>query len=469
MSKALDRISQSPFTRRIEGAELPRRFHQPIFAIYNGRTDPVEHVSQFNQRMAVHSRDEALMCKVFPSSLGPMVIRGFDSLKPNSINSFKHLTQAFGSHFIEGNYDGIAISTFKKGLPTEHGLRKSLTGKLVTSVRQLMDRIDKYKRVKGDQQMGKGKAKVVPQERRDFRSDRFGNNNRLRRDYSEQSGSTGAQAVHTVFREPLHKILEKVKNEPFFQWPSRMAGDPAKRNQSLYCEYHQEPGHSTNDCRNLKNHLDRLVREGKMRHLLHHPIGRQEQAGVEARQSTLRPPIGTINVILAAPRRTRSHPFRVMSVAQLPIEVDDCESKRAKGMTSPILGFSDEDKVGTIQPHDDALVVTLRIGGYDVKRVLVDQGSAVEVMYPDWYKGLKLRPEDLIAYDSPLVSFKGKTVTPKGQIRLPIQTGSNIVEVDFIVVDAYSPYTAIVARPWFHTLGAVSSTLHQKVKYPLEG
>ena len=138
-------------------------------------------------------------------------------------------------------------------------------------------------------------------------------------------------------------------------------------------------------------------------------------------------------------------------------------------MASPILRFSDEDKVGTIQPHDDALVVTLRIRGYDVKRVLVNQDSAVEVMYPDLYKGLKLRPEDLTAYDSPLVSFEGKIVTPKGQIRLPIQTGSDIVEVDFIMVDAYSPYTAIVARPWLHALGAVSLTLHPKVKYTSEG
>ena len=61
MSKALDRITKSPFTRKIEGVKLPRRFHQPTFTIYNGRTDLVEHVSQFNQRMAVHSKDEALM------------------------------------------------------------------------------------------------------------------------------------------------------------------------------------------------------------------------------------------------------------------------------------------------------------------------------------------------------------------------------------------------------------------------
>ena len=100
MNKALDRISKSPFTRKIEGDELPRRFHQPTFTMYNGRTDPVKHVSQFNQRMAVHSKDEALMCKVFPSILGLMAMRWFDGLKPNSINSFKQLTQAFGSRFI---------------------------------------------------------------------------------------------------------------------------------------------------------------------------------------------------------------------------------------------------------------------------------------------------------------------------------------------------------------------------------
>ena len=111
---------------------------------------------------------------------------------------------------------------------------------------------------------------------------------------------------------------------------------------------------------------------------------------------------------------------RVMSVAQLSPKDDDRESKRSKKGASPVLGFSNEDKIGIIQPHDDALVVTLRIGGFDVKRVLVDQGSAVEVMYPDLYKGLNLRPEDLTAYDSPLVSFEGKTVTPRGQIRLPI-------------------------------------------------
>ena len=126
--------------------------------------------------MAVHSKDEVLMCKVFPSSLRPVVMRWFNGLRANSINSFKELTQAFGSHFItcsrvpqpldsllslsmqegetlktyldkyweiyndiDGDFEDVAISTFKVGLHAEHGLRKSLTGKPVTNVRQLMD------------------------------------------------------------------------------------------------------------------------------------------------------------------------------------------------------------------------------------------------------------------------------------------------------------------------------------------
>ena len=79
----------------------------------------------------------------------------------------------------------------------------------------------------------------------------------------------------------------------------------------------------------------------------------------------------------------------------------------------PVLSFSEEDKIGTIQPHDDALLITLRIGDYDVKRVMVDGGSEAEVMYPDLYKGLGLKPKDLITYNSPLMSFDGELVIPK--------------------------------------------------------
>ncbi|XP_065625200.1 uncharacterized protein LOC136065637 [Quercus suber] len=176
------------------------------------------------------------------------------------------------------------------------------------------------------------------------------------------------------------------------------------------------------------------------------------------RQST-----GTIDVILAAPGRTGTRPLRVMFVTSMPAGESQSQQKRAKRSFCPILTFFEKDKEGTTQPHDDALVITLRIGDYDVKRVMVDGGSTAEVMYLDLYKGLELKPEDLSPYSSPLMSFDRKLVIPEGMIRLPIQTGPEVVEVDFIVVNTYSPYTAIVGRPWLHTLGGVASSLDQKL------
>nr|XP_023911344.1 uncharacterized protein LOC112022958 [Quercus suber] len=293
MSKALDRLSRSPFTRRIKEAALPRRFQQSTFTIYNGKIDPVEHVSQFNQKMAVHFKNEALMCKVFPSNLGPVAMRWFNGLRTNSVDSYRQLTQAFSSRFVtnsrppwpmsallsltmcvdetlkayldkyweiynelDGKYDDVAINTFKNGLPMGHDLRKSLTGKPATSVRQLMDRINKYKRVEEDSLQGKRKKKAIPQERRDSKSDRY-NNARPRRDFMGQSGATNAQSVGAVFREPVHRVV-------------------AGESQS--------------------------------------------------------------------------------------------EPKRARRGCHPTLTFFEEDKDGTTQPHDDALMITLRIGDYDVKR-----------------------------------------------------------------------------------------------------
>ena len=100
MGKALQQISRSPFSRHIKQAKLPCCFNQPTFTIYNGKTYPVEHASHFNQRMAIHSKNKVLMCKVFPSSLSPVAMRWFDGLEEGSIGSFEELTKAFGARFV---------------------------------------------------------------------------------------------------------------------------------------------------------------------------------------------------------------------------------------------------------------------------------------------------------------------------------------------------------------------------------
>ena len=193
-------------------------------------------------------------------------MRWFNGLKADSVDSYRQLTQAFGSHFVtksralqplsallsfsmhdgetlktysgrywemynemDGKFNNVTINTFKGSLLAKHGLRKSLTGKPATNIPQLMDQIDKYKRVKEDQIQGKGKEKVIPQERRDFRLDRY-TNSRLKRDFAGQPKTTNAQNVGVVFQEPVHQVLEKIKSEPYFIWPNKMTGESTKQN-----------------------------------------------------------------------------------------------------------------------------------------------------------------------------------------------------------------------------------------------
>ena len=106
--------------------------------------------------------------------------------------------------------------------------------------------------------------------------------------------------------------------------------------------------------------MDQLVREGKLKQLLHHSsgLGGQTTSRFE-RKTPSRPPLGTINVIFVAPGRIGSCPSRVMSMARLPSEDTSREPKRARLERPLVMGFSDEDKIGTIQPHNDTLVITL--------------------------------------------------------------------------------------------------------------
>ena len=117
------------------------------------------------------------------------------------------------------------------------------------------------------------------------------------------------------------------------------------------------------------DHLDQLVQEGKLKQLLHHSSGWASQTGPKFRgDASSRLPLGTINVIFVAQGRTGSFPSRVMSISRYPVEEFSSMPKRIKVGIPLVLGFSNEEKLGTIQPHDDALVVTLRIGRYDVKK-----------------------------------------------------------------------------------------------------
>uniref|UniRef100_A0A2N9G1K5 Reverse transcriptase domain-containing protein n=1 Tax=Fagus sylvatica TaxID=28930 RepID=A0A2N9G1K5_FAGSY len=117
-------------------------------------------------------------------------------------------------------------------------------------------------------------------------------------------------------------------------------------------------------------------------------------------------------------------------------------------------------------PHNDPLVITLRIGNYDVQRVLIDQGSFAKVMYQDLYKKLGLGEAELASFTTPIFGFLGEPTVPLGKTVLPVLAGPINLQTEFIVVKASSPYNAIMGRDWLHRMRAIPSTLHQKLRFP---
>ena len=187
MSRALQRAARSPFSNEIEWAPMPSRFTRPPFNSYDGKMYPIEHISHYIHMMSLHTYNDALMCKVFPSSLKPTALRWFNGLRKGSIHSFAELIQEFSARFVTcsqvpqsmdallsikmrvgetlqsyagqywelynkigGGNEKIAAGTFKMGLAEDSELRESLTKRPPEDMRQLMRHIEEYKCLEDD-------------------------------------------------------------------------------------------------------------------------------------------------------------------------------------------------------------------------------------------------------------------------------------------------------------------------------
>ena len=175
-----------------------------------------------------------------------------------------------------------------------------------------------------------------------------------------------------AFKEPMHKIVDRIKNESFFKWPNKMGGDPSWRNQNLYCTYHRDKGHTTKQCKVLKDHLGQLVKAGYLKEFVVDSGNRGTGQGARQRGNLFPLPLGVIEVIHVVPKSTTVTREGVLTV----VPVENCSDeqpfeKKMKFAQEPLV-FDNDDLKGTIQPHDDALVVTARISGFLVKRVMID-------------------------------------------------------------------------------------------------
>ncbi|XP_058180120.1 uncharacterized protein LOC131298661 [Rhododendron vialii] len=269
----------------------------------------------------------------------------------------------------------------------------------------------------------------------------------------------------------VHNIKEgKKRQSKAHDYPTGKLGTDtgqADQNPQKKCLYHNELGHYTTACTPYKSLLERLAAQGHL------------DQYIDQTKTPTRPPAGnpkpneprpTIHVIHGpVTKEFESNIQADLSHASTSKQVlavgPGSKRPRQEKLPKWTINFTERNLERVQKPHSDALVVTVQIGVHDIKRVLVDQGSSVEVMYYDLFKKLNLPETALQPVEVPLIGFNGAPVWPLGRIFLRVVVGSKTLSVEFIVVNVPSPYNAILGRTWLHDMQAIASTYHQVVRF----
>uniref|UniRef100_A0A2N9G5B1 RNA-directed DNA polymerase n=1 Tax=Fagus sylvatica TaxID=28930 RepID=A0A2N9G5B1_FAGSY len=507
--------ADSPFIPSIADFPLPSRFKVPLLENFDGTKDPFDYLEAFKTIMQLQAVPEEVMCRAFPLGLRGSARVWFNKLESESIGSFVQLSRAFIDHF---------IGSQRRGRPPTHLLSvKQMEGEsLRTFVHRFNEEAMKIDRPKEDVTvtafmagLRKGDflyelCKDPPETMSELMYEATKHMNaedaleamddpppKRRKEAEDRKPEPAKQKVpkfsetperkrttappvkfssFTPLNTPIDKLLLQIQDDPSLRWPGKIRSDPNNRPKNLYCRFHRDHGHLTEDCVALKEQVETLIRQGKLQKYVSRPANARPTKPPAQREQAEpnRPgPVGEIRTIIGGPasggtsrasRKANARQVHNVMVVQRPpknIRLDD-----------QVISFSEEDARGTHQPHDDALVVTINIAGFTTRRVMIDNGSSADILYLPAYQQMRIDKDKLRPMDAPLVGFTGDKVCPVGIVTLPITVGTHpktvSKTVDFLVVNCPSAYNAIIGRPTLNRLRAVTSTYHLLLKFPTE-
>ena len=266
---------------------------------------------------------------------------------------------------------------------------------------------------------------------------------------NKKAGPSVRNQQYTPLNMPLEQVLIQIKDDPSLKWPEKIKGDPNKRNWNKYCHFHRDHGHDTDECFDLKQQIENLIRQGKLRNFLGQDY-KDEKLKAKLEESS-RPPLEEIRMIIGGSStgqssRSRKTYLKVVHNVQL-----FGRSPKTRTTNEQAITLTDEDAARIHHPHDNAIVITLLIADYTTRRVLVDNGSSADILYYPVFQQMNLERDQLRSVHSPLVGFGGMKVQPVGTIMLPVVVGAYPQQVtrnvNFLVVDCSSSYNAIIERP----------------------
>ena len=212
----------------------------------------------------------------------------------------------------------------------------------------------------------------------------------------------------------------QIKDEGALTFPGNLKSDPTKRSRNKYCRFHCDHDHGTADCYDLKQQIEALIRERKLQ-----KFASKERMDTNPREQAPRrendhprPPVGDIRMIVkgtattGSSKKARKTYLMMVQNVQLMGSVPKITWRK-----SPIIGFSEEDARRLHHPHDDALVVSVRVGEYNVHRMLVDNGNSADILYYPAFQQMGINRARLTPANAPLVGFGGTKMLPLGADR----------------------------------------------------
>ncbi|GFZ03474.1 hypothetical protein Acr_16g0000980 [Actinidia rufa] len=513
----LVRQTDPPFTGRVLRARISSKFKLPTqLGIYEGKTDPMDHLDSYKSLMSLQGCSDEVMCKAFSATLKGPARSWFRKLSPGTIDSFGELSRLFVANFmscrnrqknashlftvhqkeseslkdfvkrfnqavleVEDPSDKVIIMAMKEGLRLGP-LFDSLSKNVPETLSALQSKTDKYiaaeelaeakrrRRGKDDH-----KRKEPDTRRADYREEtRYKRPDRDPKRSNDRRPRTPPRRPEFTLpplNAPVAQVLSEIKHEEFVKWPGKIKTDPQKRNRNKYCEFHRDHGHNTEDCFQLKEQIADLIKRGYLRKYV---AARPPPNSPERRYGDNRPTAGDIQTIhggFGSGGYSTSSRKRHARSAHRPAEEEVYNLSSFVVDQTPIT-FSNDDLRGLHLPHDDALVVSAVIANFNVQRILIDNGSSADILFISAFERMKIGLDKLHPFHTPLIGFGGNATHPLGWINLPITLGGEphqtTVWQDFIVVDCPSPYNAILGRPTLGGIKAITSTYHLKLKFP---
>ncbi|KAK3035374.1 hypothetical protein RJ639_033658 [Escallonia herrerae] len=243
-------------------------------------------------------------------------------------------------------------------------------------------------------------------------------------------------------------------------------------NKDLWCHFHNDHGHTTDNCGSLKRAIEALIKRGQLRKFIAPGEGRQQTPPAMEERENQEENAGTINTISGGIAAGGSSGKARKAYAREVCVTSQPPNKKLKTVPAATITFSDDDSKGIKTPHNDPLVITIKAGNFDVKRVLIDNGSSTEILFHDAFEKMNIPTDRLRKMEAPLYGFSNHPVAVEGIIALPVAIGTPPAQanlmLDFVVVKVPSAYNAILGRPALNRLQAVVSTYHLKMKFPTE-